>query len=1160
MSATRIAQPLPLPERPSDQKFWGDLPGASAALAIANAAGEHPGLVVVLCPTSDVSERLRQEIEFFLGTDGPPVLTLPEWETLPYDNFSPHQDIVSERLSALVRLPQLSTGILLLPVSAAMQRLAPRAHLQGRSLMLDLGQHLPTSEVRRLLEAAGYRAVDNVYEHGEFAVRGSVIDLYPMGATAPYRIDLFDDEIESLRVFDPDTQRTTGQVDRVRLLPAHEFPLDAEGTRTFRANWYDHFDVAPKESPLFRDVLDGIAPPGIEYYLPLFFDSTDNLFDYLPANTMAVQLPEVVAAAEAFWEELRSRYAQLRHDRERPVLAPEQLFLRVEEAFQQIDLLPRAQLRPAPSAPEADNLLGATEPADLSIDAKSARPLHRLQGLLEQAGTPVLIAAESAGRRESLLELLARHGLRPQVVDGWHQYLAQRPALSLTVAPLSRGLQTPSAVVVSESQLFGQRVRQRQSRTASSAEPNSEWLIKNLTELQVGAPVVHLDHGVGRYLGLQTLAIDGAPNELLTLEYAGGDKLYVPVANLHLISRYSGAAEAEVPLNKLGTDHWAKAKRKAAEKVRDAAAELLDIYARRAARPGHAHALDAADYQRFAADFPFEETDDQARAIEAVIADMRAPTPMDRLICGDVGFGKTEVAMRAAFMAISNQRQVVVLVPTTLLAEQHFESFRDRFADWPVRIESLSRFRTAAQQEQILTGLKSGQVDIVIGTHKLLQKGVAFGQLGLVIIDEEHRFGVRHKERLKALRAEVDILTLTATPIPRTLNMAMSGMRDLSVIATPPAKRLSIKTFVRRQSDALVHEAIVRELHRGGQVFYLHNEVKTIDKAARELQEIVPQARIGVAHGQMRERELEQVMSAFYHKRFNVLVCTTIIETGIDIPTANTMVIERADRLGLAQLHQLRGRVGRSHHQAYAYLLVPEPKAMTPDARKRLDALEAADTLGAGFTLASHDLEIRGAGDLLGEGQSGHISEIGFSLYMEMLERAVKAIREGKTPDLEHPLPTHVDLNLRVPALIPDDYLPDVHSRLVLYKRIANAKTAAELDDLKVEMIDRFGLLPTHTQQLFAITALKLKAEALGIARIDAGERGGVLEFAADTAIDPLSLVQLVQAQPDQMQLKSANELRFNWDPPREQPSDRIDSLKALLARFQLRELDSDAA
>ncbi|MHB0764431.1 transcription-repair coupling factor [Stutzerimonas sp. NM35] len=1140
---------LRLPPMPaaSGKQTWGNLPGAALSLAIAESASHAECFTLLLTADSQSAERLKEELAFFAPEL--PVLHFPDWETLPYDVFSPHQDIISQRIAALYQLPELTHGVLVVPITTALHRLAPKRFLLGSSLVLDVGQKLDVEQMRLRLEAAGYRCVDTVYEHGEFAVRGALIDLYPMGSTLPYRIDLFDDEIETLRTFDPENQRSIEKVDSVRLLPAREFPLKKESVTGFRARFRERFDVDFRRCPVYQDLSTGITPAGIEYYLPLFFDETSTLFDYLPEDTQVFSLPGIEQAAEQFWKDVRNRYEERRVDPERPLLPPADLFVPVEDCFARLKLWPRV----VASQEDVETGIGrerfpASPLPELAIEAKASEPLGALRRFLDEFPGRVLFTAESAGRREVLLELLARLKLRPQEVDGWPAFLQSEERLAISIAPLDDGLllQQPQLALIAESPLFGQRIMQRRRR--EKIRDAGDNVIKNLTELREGAPVVHIDHGVGRYQGLITLEIEGQSAEFLQLQYAEEAKLYVPVASLHLIARYTGSDDALAPLHRLGSESWQKAKRKAAEQVRDVAAELLDIYARRAAREGYAFQDPQLDYDTFSAGFPFEETPDQQAAIEAVRADMLAPKPMDRLICGDVGFGKTEVAMRAAFIAVHSGRQVAVLVPTTLLAQQHYNSFRDRFADWPVRVEVMSRFKSSKEIQAAVDQLAEGKVDILIGTHKLLQDDVKFTNLGLVIIDEEHRFGVRQKEQLKALRSEVDILTLTATPIPRTLNMAVAGMRDLSIIATPPARRLSVRTFVMEANKPTIKEALLRELLRGGQVYYLHNDVKTIEKCAADLAELVPEARIGIGHGQMRERELEQVMGDFYHKRFNVLVASTIIETGIDVPSANTIIIERADKFGLAQLHQLRGRVGRSHHQAYAYLLTPPRKQMTPDAEKRLEAIANAQDLGAGFVLATHDLEIRGAGELLGDGQSGQIQAVGFTLYMEMLERAVKAIQKGEQPNLDQPLGGGPEINLRIPALIPEDYLPDVHARLILYKRIANAADEDGLNELQVEMIDRFGLLPDAAKHLIRLTLLKLQAEKLGITKIDAGPQGGRIEFAADTPVDPMALIKLIQSQPKRYKFEGATVFKFQV--PMERPEERFNTLEALLERL----------
>jgi transcription-repair coupling factor (superfamily II helicase) len=1108
---------------------WGQLYGSSYALLIANLAARQRRLVLAVVPDSHTALSLEAELTFFTRGGALNTLVFPDWETLPYDVFSPHQDIVSQRLATLYRLPAQRQGILIVPVATLLQRLAPRTYLDSQVLLLQPGERLDQDAFRRRLEAAGYTCVSQVMEHGEFAIRGSLLDIFPAGSDRPYRIDQLDDEVESIRTFDPDSQRSITRVDAIELLPAREFPLTQEAITRFRQGFRSQFAGDPQRCPLYREVSNGSAPGGIEYYLPLFFETTVTLFDYLPAGTLVVSLEGVEEALAAFQEQLLDRYEQRRHDVERPLLSPPQLFLDAAQVWQRLQAYPRIELY---RQPVTDGVNFATrEPPALPLQPRAEHPAAALQAFLEVFPGRVLFTAESAGRRESLLETLGHYGLRPKPFETWQDFLNAEGRLGITLAPLEQGLvlEEPALAVIAEAQLYGERVRQLRRR-GPTRDP--ETIVRNLTDLSSGDPVVHQDHGVGRYAGLQRLTTAGIEAEFVVLEYADDGKLYVPVASLQLLSRYTGSSPATAPWHKLGSEQWARARRKAAERVTDVAAELLDIYARRQARPGHAFHLSDADYAAFAAAFPFEETPDQQAAIAAVVADMRSGRPMDRVICGDVGFGKTEVAMRAAFLAVQDGQQVAVLVPTTLLAQQHYQNFQDRFADWPVRVEVLSRFKTKKEQDKVLAGLQDGTVDIVIGTHKLVQNGIAFKRLGLVIIDEEHRFGVRQKERLKALRTEVDILTLTATPIPRTLNMALAGLRDLSIIATPPAGRLAVKTFVGEWNKALIQEACQRELKRGGQIYFLHNEVDTIQRQAREVQELVPAARVAVAHGRLRERELEQAMLDFYHRRCNLLVCSTIIESGIDVPNANTMIINRADKLGLAQLHQLRGRVGRSHHRAYAYLIVPPRKAMAPDAVKRIEAIESLEDLGAGFMLANHDLEIRGAGELLGEEQSGQIQEIGFSLYMEMLERAVKALQSGKLPQLDQSLEHGPEIELRSPALIPDDYLPDVHTRLMLYKRIASAQSAEELRELQVEMIDRFGLLPEPVKTLFRITDLKLLATPMGIRKIEVGPRGGRIIFGPEPQIDVSKLIELLQKQPMIYKLDGQDKLRISKELP----------------------------
>jgi transcription-repair coupling factor (superfamily II helicase) len=1129
---------------------WGQLYGSAPALALVEAARTSRRPVLVVAPGTRSAEQIQAELAFFAG-DALPVLLFPDWETLPYDVFSPAEDIVSQRLATLYRLARLERGLVVAPVATLLQRLPPRAYVEGGTLLLELGQRLPLGDARRLLDEAGYAFVGEVGAHGEYAVRGALLDVFPMGSSEPYRVELIDDEIETIRTFDPETQRSRAQCDRVELLPGREIPLTESAVRHFRSAYRRRFEGDPKRSQIYRNVSDGIAPGGIEYYLPLFFESTATLFAYLPQTAWIAEMGDARAAAEQGYADIEARHGQLAHDIERPVLAPPEIALTPDELVRELEGRQRLRIESFELAPDADGAAAydfeTSQPPRLALDGQSEEPLHALRAFLDDLDGRALIVAESPGRREMLADTLRASHLHAATVGGWAEFLRGREPIGVTVAPIERGLVLRDAglALIVEDQLLGERARARVRRRP---DRDPEAIIRDLTDLRAGAPVVHEEHGVGRFVGLTTLSAGGATNEFLTLEYAGGDRLYVPVHALQLVTRYTGASPETAPLHKLGSDQWKKARARAAKRIRDVAAELLDLYARRAARQGHRYRVEERELRLFEAGFPFDETPDQRQAIEQVLEDMRTTRPMDRLVCGDVGFGKTEVAMRAAFVAVQDGRQCAVLVPTTLLAQQHYQTFRDRFADWPVRIEVLSRFRTGAESERVLEDLAEGRVDIVIGTHKLIQSGVRFKNLGLVVIDEEHRFGVRDKERLKNLRAEVDVLTLTATPIPRTLNMAMGGMRDLSLITTPPEDRLAVKTFVSDWNPALVREACLRELKRGGQVYFVHNEVETIDAFAATLADLVPEANIRVAHGQMRERDLEHVMLDFYHRRFNVLVCTTIIESGIDVPTANTMLINRADRFGLAQLHQLRGRVGRSHHRAYAYLIAPPREHLTPDAVKRLEAVESLEALGVGFVLATHDLEIRGAGELLGAEQSGQIQEIGFALYTELLQRAVNALRAGHIPDLEAAAQHGPEIDLRVVALIPQDYMPDVHMRLVMYKRIASAEDVEALRALQVEMIDRFGLLPDETKTLFTLTELKLAAARLGVAKIDAGPAGGRIQFRSDAAVDPVSLVRLAQGSPRDYRLDGAGTLRFTLR--LEDPEERVHLVGDLLRRM----------
>lgn len=1118
----------PLPKKPGDRLIAGNLFGASISWAISSAAQLTNQLMVVVTPNVGAANQLERELNFFKSDESLPVLNFPDWETLPYDHFSPHPDIISERLMVLHRLLQMRKGILLIAASTLMQRLPPQEYLDATRFALNVGESIDLEAFRNRLASAGYRNVGQVMEHGEYAIRGSIIDIFPMGSNLPFRIDLLDDEIDTLRTFDTETQRTLEVITSIDLLPAHEFPLDQPAITHFRQKWRERLAGNPAQSPLYQNISQGESSPGIEYYLPLFFERVGSLFDYLPKQTIISMVEDVHPSANRFWQEVTERYEQHRYNPERPLLAPAEIFLPVEELFAAMKAFPQLQLQSEPVSEKSYSINFSAEiPATLLVEHQAKQPLHHLADWLITHNERVLFCAETAGRREVLEGLLSDLKIQPTFFPTWQSFLNDKADYGMTIAPIDRGLLSgdPPIALITESQLFGQQVMQRRLR--KRREQDVDAIVRDLSELKVGSPVVHIDHGVGRYLGLQTIKTGDRDVEYLTLEYADNAKLYVPISSLNLISRYSGAEIEHAPLHRLGSGQWERIKRKAAEKMRDVAAELLNIYAQRAAKKGFAFAPPDQHYLAFAASFPFEETPDQHQTINQVINDMVSTRCMDRVVCGDVGFGKTEVAMRAAFIAVQSHKQVGVLVPTTLLAEQHLHSFQDRFAKWPIRVEAISRFRNKQEQTKIINELAEGKIDIVIGTHKLLQETVQFKNLGLLIVDEEHRFGVRQKERIKAMRAEMDLLTLTATPIPRTLNMALASIRDLSIIATPPAKRLSVKTFVREYTKPLIREAILRETLRGGQVYFLHNEVQSIERVAHELQTLFPEGRIGIAHGQMRESALENVMADFYHQRFNILLSTTIIESGIDIPSANTMIINRADRFGLAQLHQLRGRVGRSHHQAYAYLLTPPQDALTPDAKKRLNAIESLEELGSGFTLATHDLEIRGAGELLGEEQSGHIQELGYSLYMELLEETVNALKAGKEPLLDKPLRSGTEVDFKIATLIPEDYLPDVHTRLMLYKRIANAKDHRQLDDLQVEMIDRFGLLPTQAKNLFHITELKITAQALGIKKLDITGNEGLIEFNPNPPINSANLIQMIQKQPQVFRLQGTEKLRF---------------------------------
>ncbi|WP_133127134.1 transcription-repair coupling factor [Legionella nagasakiensis] len=1139
-----------LPENPHSRQVWGQLYGSSLSLVLAEHSQYHSGIKLLITPDNFSAAQLQAELGFFLEAkkQAPEILMFPDWETLPYDQFSPHQDIISERLYCLSRLQHTANAIIISAASTLMHRLCPPQFLNRYALALQENQTLNVELFRQQLQQAGYHCVNKVLEHGEFAIRGAMIDLYPMGSQTPFRIELFDDVIDSLRQFDPETQRTIAKINQIQVLPAREFPLNEQSITHFRRAFREQFTGNPSQCPVYEAISNHQYPSGIEYYLPLFFEETVTFFDYLPQDATICLIETVAEQAEQFWQEVNARYEQRRHDIIRPILRPTDCFLNPTELLARVKRHQSLRIQHKPTEKKGAFNFNVSQGPSLPIERQSEEPLNRLADFISNHGRRYLLVVESAGRREVLLDLLKQSNISPKIQTSWSNFIQDDASINLITGPLIYGAELiDSAIsIIVESQLFGEQSIPQRRGSQKNIDP--DLIIRDLAELRIGAPVVHLQFGVGRYQGLQTIESGGNTNEFLVLAYAGDDKIYVPVTSLNLISRYTGTDAEHAPLHRLGTEQWQKEKKKAAEKIHDVAIELLDIYAKREAKPGHVYQLPKKDYQRFVSGFPFVETTDQQQAIQQIIEDMHSSRPMDRLICGDVGFGKTEVAMRAAFIAVQNGKQVCVLVPTTLLAAQHFTTFRDRFAEFPVHIELLSRFRSGKETEQVIETLKNGRTDIVIGTHKLFQRDIQFRDLGLLIIDEEHRFGVKQKEHIKSLRTHVDILSMTATPIPRTLNMAMAGIRDISLISTPPAKRLAIKTFWQERNDLVLREAILREILRGGQVFFLHNNVQTIERVCQDIQTLVPEANIRSAHGQMRERELERIMSDFYHHRFNVLVCTTIIETGIDIPTANTIIIDRADKFGLAQLHQLRGRVGRSHHQAYAYLLTPDEKLLTPDAIKRLEAIVSLEDLGAGFTLATHDLEIRGAGELLGEEQSGNIHAIGFNLFMEMLDKAVHDLKEGKTPELSAPMHPGPDIDLRLSTIIPEDYIADIHTRLIMYKRIANAKDTLQLRDLQVEMIDRFGLLPSSVKHLLLITELKLLAAKLGIARLHASAQSGKIEFLESPNIDTGTLIHLIQLHAKRYQMEGPTRLKFILDGTTHE--ERIQEISTLLAKL----------
>ncbi len=1098
---------LPLIPRQGERTRLPMPNGSGSALMLSRLASDRRPLLIVTDEAAD-AQRLVDELKFF--SPGSRVHLFPDWETLPYDAFSPHQDLISERLETLYHIARSECDVVVVPVTTMLYRLPPPDFLAKHTFFLKRGENLDTERFREQLTLASYSHVSQVVSPGEYSIRGGVIDVFPMGSAVPYRIDLFDEDIDSIRTFDVDTQRSIYKVNEIRLLPAREFPTDDDARKLFRTRFREIMEGAPAKSRIYKDVSQGMAPAGIEYYLPLFFEATATLTDYLPAQSWICLHGDVAGAIGKFQEDTDSRFRLLSGDPDRPLLAPSMLFLREDEFFGRIKPFPRLELV---QQDDATSELTHVLP-DVAVNRRADDALDALKVFTQNYSGRTLVIADSLGRRETLLSLFNEYALHPATHSDWAAFEQGTDQLALTVGSLQTGFidEAGGVALVTENELFPAQAR---TRTSRDRRVSSENMLRDLAEVSPGDPVVHMQHGIGRYIGLTTMELGDGQTEFLTLEYHGGDKLYVPVSQLEVINRYSGGPPETAPIHKLGSGKWDKAKKRAAKQIRDTAAELLSFYALRASRKGHSFGIHDHDYAAFSEAFPFEETPDQAAAIQATMDDLQSPKPMDRLICGDVGFGKTEVALRAAFVAVADNRQVAVLVPTTLLAEQHFQTFSDRFAEWPVKIAELSRFRNAKQTSTALAGLTDGRIDIVIGTHKLLSRGIEFKNLGLVIIDEEHRFGVRQKEKLKALRAEVDVLTLTATPIPRTLAMAMEGLRDFSIIATAPQRRLAIKTFVSPISDGLIREAALRELKRGGQIYFLHNEINTIAHMRDKLVKLVPEARIRIAHGQLHERELELVMRDFYQSRFNFLLCTTIIETGIDIPTANTIIMNRADKFGLAQLHQLRGRVGRSHHQAYAFLLTPEDEALRGQAKKRLEAIQMMEELGSGFFLAMHDLEIRGAGEVLGESQSGEMHEIGFQLYVDMLNKAVRSLKAGKQSDLDAQTRTGAEINLHTPALLPETYCANVHQRLVIYKRLANCDSEDELETMQEEIIDRFGAMSDPVRALVESHRLRIASKPLGIIRIDASAETILVQFEPEPPIDPLKIIDLVQSRDD---------------------------------------------
>jgi transcription-repair coupling factor (superfamily II helicase) len=1107
--------------KPARKLYWQNLTNTGKALAISSIIQQTDKPILIITEDVLTANSLLSLLHFFNKKLTAKMLMFPDWETLAYDQFSPHADIIAQRLLTLSQLISNNFKVLIIPLATLMHKLPPRDYIEKHSLLLKIGDEVVTSSLCKSLIKKGYYQVTNVFQHGEFALRGSLLDLFPTGHNRPYRIDFFDNTIDNIRTFDTNTQRSLKTIETIKVLPAREIPIDQNSLEIFKTKWEQLFPKQASSSIIYNSIIKERSIPGIEYYLPLFFTSVDSIFSYLPENIPIIRDGDLVTSAESFWQTTNQRYEQLRYDTQHPILPPSKIFIPVDQLFQLIQRAPQIQIGATSAKKQQTKLPFNTLPDFLAPNKE--KQLTKLKEFIATNPGRVLFSAESPGRQEILINTLNSIKIHPHKYTTWDDFIADNEPIGICIAPIQEGIGLDNLLIIPEAAILGKYVQQRQAK--KSQYQDHEAAIKNLDELKIGDPIVHIEYGIGKYLGIETIDASGYIADYLILQYADDAKLYVPITSLHLISRFLGGT-ANIAYTKLGSKQWEKAKQKATEKICDVAAELLDVYARRKAKKGFAFVVDPAELELFTYGFPFETTKDQQTAIDAVINDMSANKTMDRLVCGDVGFGKTEVAMRATFLATQNHKQVVILAPTTLLAQQHYTNFADRFSEWPVKLALLSRFNTAKEQQQIIAKLKQGTIDIIIGTHKLLQEKIAFKNLGLLIIDEEQRFGVKQKEKIKAMRTNVDILTLTATPIPRTLSLALTSIRDLSIIATPPVGRLAIKTFVQQYNKQSVRDAILREALRGGQVYFLHNEVATIAQKTQEIAQLLPSIDVAYAHGQMAEKQLEKIMSDFYHQKFNILVCTTIIETGIDIPTANTIIINRADRFGLAQLHQLRGRVGRSHHQAYAYLLIPPKEAMTKDAAKRIAAIKSMDELGSGFTLASHDLEIRGAGEILGEKQTGQIHTIGYNLYIEFLDEAVQALKMGQDPHNIKPLMETNEIEIQIPALIPEQYIRDVQTRLTFYKRIASCANRQELEEIQVELIDRFGLLPNATKNLFLLSGLKQKTTNLGIKKIKASSTQGYLEFIEQPLFDPILIINLIQQQPNIYKL-SNNKLQF---------------------------------